>query len=134
MSAAAIDSSGNNPIYKNLSKPLLEFPKIFCILLGALLPFGFAPYGLYILSLVSVLGVIFIWRYQNPKTASMFGFIYRLDYLLVSCVYLLLYIFPILCYVRVKEAGRKKIVGRKTARFHRGHHVRRLTRARDIRN
>ncbi len=88
MSAAAIDSSGNNPIYKNLSKPLLEFPKIFCILLGALLPFGFAPYGLYILSLVSVLGVIFIWRYQNPKTASMFGFIYGFAAFLVGAYWI----------------------------------------------
>ncbi len=76
MSAAAIDSSQTNSIYHTVSKPLLEYPKLFSFVLGALLPFGFAPYGFYVLSLLSVFGIIFIWRKQTPKNASKSGFIF----------------------------------------------------------
>ena len=36
------------------------------------------------LSLISVLGVIFIWRYQTPKTAALCGFLYGFAAFLVG--------------------------------------------------
>jgi len=84
MTATTNEQIPKQSIFDTLSKPLLKHPKLFSLILGVLLPFGFAPFGFYIVSLVSVLGAIFVWRYQNVRTAAQCGFLYGFSAFLVG--------------------------------------------------
>ena len=75
-------------IFQTLSKPLSEWPKLSSIVLGAILPFGFAPFSFYFLSLVSVTGALLIWRYLELKAAAKCGFLYGFSAFLVGAYWI----------------------------------------------
>lgn len=55
------------------------FVPLTALLSGALMPFAYAPYGWYLLSLLSLLVLFFLWRDASPRQAGWSGFLFGLS-------------------------------------------------------
>ncbi len=51
---------------------------IIALLSGILLPFAFAPYGFYVLAILSVLILLILWEKESPSKALLLGFCFGL--------------------------------------------------------
>lgn len=52
------------------------FPMVFALILGALMPFSFAPFGLAILAPFALLGLLFLIQGRSPKFSGLLGLLF----------------------------------------------------------
>jgi apolipoprotein N-acyltransferase len=64
---------------------LNKYPQITSLLLGALCVFGFAPFYVFILPILSIAGLFYLWELTtSPKQAAKIGFIFGLGFFIAG--------------------------------------------------
>ena len=64
---------------------LKKHPELSALLLGALCVFGFAPFYVFIMPIISIAGLFYIWEVtQSPKQAAKLGFIFGLGFFITG--------------------------------------------------
>ena len=64
---------------------LKKYPQITSLLLGTLCVFGFAPFYVFILPILSIAGLFYLWEVsQSPKQAAKLGFIFGLGFFIAG--------------------------------------------------
>lgn len=58
----------------NLPAPLVKHPLIFSSIFGAAMPFGFAPFNIYVLPPILLVGLFLIWSQQSAVDSGKAGF------------------------------------------------------------
>lgn len=72
-----------------LKQLFAKHPSLTAIILGALYPFGFAPFYWVIPSLLAIGGLYFLWQWQTPKQARLSGFLFAFSAFLVGANWIL---------------------------------------------
>jgi len=64
---------------------LKKYPQLTSLLLGALCIFGFAPFYVFILPILSIAGLFYLWELTNsPKQAAKLGFVFGLGFFIAG--------------------------------------------------
>ena len=64
---------------------LKKYPQLTSLLLGGLCIFGFAPYYVFILPILSIAGLFYLWELTNsPKEAAKLGFAFGLGFFIAG--------------------------------------------------